>query len=298
MRSTYIALCLTVATISAAAQQPVSAGYNGPIIDTHAHIRFGDTDALTAPQPKGAGSIRVMDAQAGISQSALLVIARKGDMAQTRSQNDAVLSAAAASGGHFYAVVSVHPDDGEDALVELRRVAKLGATEVKLHPNTQDFDVSEPNVGSVVEECGKLGLPVIFDSYKPWDASEMGKLLLLSVQHPQTKFVFAHMGFSHFREAVTFPAIERLGMGGNVWFDISAIAPTYAGSPVVPELVWTMRKVGIDHILFGSDFPAYTPAESIAAVRSLGLTAAEERAVFHDNAVALLKLAPVTDGQK
>jgi uncharacterized protein len=84
------------------------------------------------------------------------------------------------------------------------------------------------------------------------------------------------------------PLIRRLGMADNVWFDISAIAPTYADSPVQAELVWTMRKVGIDRILFGSDWPVYTPSEAITAVRHLGLTEIEQRKVFHDNAAQLL----------
>jgi predicted TIM-barrel fold metal-dependent hydrolase len=240
--------------------------------------------------PKGAEPIRALDVAAGVEESALIVIARRGNMDATRAQNDAVLAAAAASLGHFYAVVSVNPLDGEAALTELERLAKLGAKEVKLHPNTQNFDVSDPSVAAVVDRCGQLGLVVLFDSYKPWDASEMGKFILLAAQHPHAKIVLAHMGFSYFREAVSFSTLERLGMGGNVWFDISAIAPTYAGSPLVPELVWTMRKVGISHVIFGSDWPVYTPAESIEAVRSLGLSADEQRKVFHDNVAELLGL--------
>jgi uncharacterized protein len=218
------------------------------------------------------------------------VIARKGQMEQTRAQNDAVMASAAASGGRFYAVVSVHPADGPAALLELERVAKLGAKELKLHPNTQNFDVTDPEVGAVVEKCGDLGMAVLFDSYKPWDASEMGKLLLLAVQHPKTKLVLAHMGFTHFREAVSFELVRRLGMAENVWFDISAIANTYAGSPVQSELVWTIRKVGTDRILFGTDWPVYTPAETIRAVRLMGFTYAEQKQIFHDNAARLFGL--------
>lgn len=82
-------------------------------------------------------------------------------------------------------------------------------------------------------------------------------------------------------------------MADNVWFDISAIATTFAGSPVQAELVWTMRKVGMNRILFGSDWPVYTPKEAEAAVRHLGLTAVEQRQVFHDNAAQLLRLPDV-----
>jgi len=215
-------------------------------------------------------------------------MARKGELERTRRQNDEVMKTAADSGGRFYPVVSVHPADGAAALAELDRVAKLGAREVKLHPNTQNFDVSDPDVGIVVEKCGELGLAILFDSYKPWDASEMCKFMLLAVEHPKTKMVLAHMGFSYFREVVAFELIRRMGMADNVWFDLSAIAATYAGSPIQAELVWTVRKVGTDRFLFGSDWPVYTPGEAKAAVRRLGFTYAEQKQIFHDNAAQLL----------
>jgi uncharacterized protein len=265
-----------------------AAEYTGPIIDAHAHLRLGESDGLLPTHPIGTDSLRGLDDKAGVRKSALIVIARKGQMDKTRAQNDAVLAAAATSQNRFYPVVSVHPADGDAALAELERVAKLGAKEVKLHPNTQNFDVADPMVGTVVEKCGELGLVVLFDSYKPWDANEMGKFMLLSIQHKNTKIVLAHMGFTYFREAASFATIKRLGMGDNVWFDISAIAPTYADSPVQAELVWTMRKVGIEKILFGSDWPVYTPSEAITAVRHLGLTETEQKKVFHDNAAQLL----------
>src|SRR6185312_12477688 len=103
----------------------------------------------------------------GVTQSALIVIARQGQVALTRQRNDAVIAAAAASGGRFYAIPSVHPLDGADALAELDRLAKLNVREIKLHPNTQNFDVSDPAVGTVVEHAGELGLVLLFDSYKP-----------------------------------------------------------------------------------------------------------------------------------
>ena len=286
-------LCAAVAAFLCAtlpAHTQATKEYKGPIIDAHAHLRLGPNDGLTPTQPVGTDAIRTLDDAAGVTQSALIVIARQGQPEKTRQLNDAVLSAAAAAPARFYPVVSVHPADKQAAYDELERVAKLGAKEVKLHPNTQNFDVSDPDVGAVVEKCGELNLIVLFDSYKPWDASEMGKFLLLAVQHPKTKIVLAHMGFSHFREAVSFELITRLGMADNVWFDISAIATTYAGSPVQPELVWTLRKVGIDRIIFGSDWPVYTPAEALQAVRSLGLTETEQKQVLHDNIVHLLRL--------
>lgn len=264
--------------------------YKGPVIDAHAHIRFGDGDALKADQPIGTEKLLQLDTQAGIRQSALIVIAAKGQPERTRANNDKVLAVAAASQGRFYAVPSVHPLDGEAALEELHRLTKLGVHEIKLHPNSQNFDVSDPAVGTVADECGKLGIAILFDSYKPWDPSQPGKFLLLAVQHPQTHIVLAHMFFSQFREALTFAQMSKLGMATNVSFDLSAIAVAYQGSPVVPELVWTIRKIGTDHFLFGSDWPVDNPGDALKAIRSMGFTAQEEQAILHDNAAKLFGL--------
>jgi uncharacterized protein len=266
------------------------AGETIAIIDTHAHLRLGDDDAALPTHTIGTADLQRLDDEAGVTQSALIVMARRGQLERTRTENDAVIAAAAASNGRFYPVASVHPLDGAAAFVELERVAALGVRVIKLHPNTQNFDVSDPAVAALAARAGELNLILLFDSYKPWDASEIGKFLLLSVQTPQTKFILAHMGFSQFRETIAFAELERLGMGGNVWFDLSAIAPEFADSPMEPELIWIMRRIGTDRFLFGSDWPVYTPAEAADAIRRLDLTPEERAQIFHDNAAALLGL--------
>jgi len=283
------ALLLSAGALIASSAQADS-GYHGPVIDAHAHIRFTDDDAVTTDQGKGTGPIAAIDDAANVTQSALIVIARAGQMDKTRTQNDAVIAAAKAGNGRFYPVASVHPADGADAMAELDRMAAAGVKVIKLHPNTQKFDVSDPAVAAVVEHCGAKGLIVLFDSYKPWDLSEMGKLLLLAATHPQTKLILAHMGLTTFRETVTFAQLRKLGVGENVYFDLSAIAVVFANSPVQPELVWTIRKVGVDHFLFGSDWPVDTPAVTEKAVRDMGFTADEQKLIFHDNAAKLIGL--------
>lgn len=281
-----LSLLVACSAYRAGAAQP----YQGPIIDTHAHIRLDENGALLASQPIGSDALQRLDDEAGVQLSALIVIASKGQLQKTRAQNDAVIDIAQRVPLRFYPVVSVHPADGEPALQELARVAQRGAKVVKLHPNTQNFDVADPAVAAVVDKCGELGLIVLFDSYKPWDPAEPGKLLLLAIEHPKTRLILAHMFLSSFREAQSFAIVHRLQMGQNVWFDISALAPTYAGSPVAAELVWTLRQFGMDHVLFGSDWPVYTPGESANAVRRLGLTPKEQREVLYENARTLLGL--------
>lgn len=286
------ALALAAAMFCAGpvAGEGAAGGYAGPITDTHAHLRLGADDAASDTQPIGVEALRGLDAAAGVTRSALIVIARRGDLDAMRRKNDAVIAAAAASGGRFYPVASVHPLDGAPALAELERLAKLGVHVIKLHPNTQNFDVADPAVGAVVEKAGELGLVCLFDSYKPWDANEMAEFVGLAVQHPKARLVLAHMGYSQFRETMAFAVLRKLGRGGNVWFDTSFIVSSFVDSPMAPELLWTMRQIGTDRLLFGSDWPIETPAAAAASLRRLGLTPAEQRQVFHDNAQELLSL--------
>lgn len=271
--------------------RPVPRAYAGPLIDVHAHLRIGEDDAGRPDQPKGTRELRALEEQAGAAHAALIVIARKGKLDETRSRNDAAIEAARTSQGFFFAVASVHPDDGEAALAELDRVARLGVRVIKLHPNTQNFDVAAPSVGAVVHRSGELGLVLLFDAYSPFDASETGKFLKLALEHPKARFILAHLGGVGFHDMAVFGIIRQFSWyKRNVWFDVSATATFYARSPYRDELAWVIRAVGTDRVLFGSDWPVDPPARAAEALRELGLTEAEQRQVFFTNAAALLDL--------
>jgi uncharacterized protein len=54
--------------------------------------------------------------------------------------------------------------------------------------------------------------------------------------------------------------------------------------------VWVTRQIGIDRIVFGSDYPVDTPEHAVHDYERLGYTADELRAIFHDNAARLFGL--------
>jgi uncharacterized protein len=241
--------------------------YDGPVVDVHAHLVQPDQLGSYAPGVKpGTGPLMELIRATPVKHSALIVIALKGDLAATRALNDLVLAEANKGGGVLFPVGSVHPDDGDLALAELDRLHALGFKMVKLHPNTQHFDVASSAVAAVVERCGELGLVVIFDGYSPFDANQPGKFVVLAISHPKAKLILAHLGgptfnafglfgmFEHYR----FPYWQR-----NVWFDLSATADFFADSPYAEQLRWLVRKIGADRVLFGSDYPFDTPAHAI-----------------------------------
>jgi predicted TIM-barrel fold metal-dependent hydrolase len=294
IRGALACLCLLACSPHATttpATRAEPARYDGPIIDIHAHVRTSQGDAMTSDQPVGVSELAALERASGVEHAALIVIARAGRIDDTRAANDAVLELARASEGQFFAVPSVHPADGDAARVELERLAGLGARMIKLHPNTQGFDVAAPEVAAVVERAAALRLVVLFDGYSPFDADQTGKFLRLAITHPDARIVLAHLGAMRFDEMAVFGLARRFEWyPRNVWFDLSAIASFYGDSPYAGQLRWVVRAIGVDRVMFGSDWPVDPPARALAGVRALGFTADEQRQILHDTAAALLGL--------
>ena len=219
-----------------------------------------------------------------------------GDPAAIRAGNNGIL-ALAAKHPAMMPIATVHPYDGPAALAELERVAALGIKVLKIHPHTQKFDPADPRVLMLVQRAGELGVIVLMDNANilPGDSE---KLFNLALAAPKTTFIFAHLGGMNFR----FWNILKLArtaeglFGDNVYFDISAVVTIVAGSPIAPEFVWTMRNVGIDHILLGTDYPQFTTAQTMAAFNMLDLTATERAKISLTNARTLFRLKTAPTG--
>jgi uncharacterized protein len=262
--------------------------YSGPIIDAHTHPMLTDEDQM-GEDPHTPELYRQRTDGSQIIMAAALTMAQKADLAGTRARNDAVLALAASSAGFFFPVCSVHPADGQDALAELDRIAAAGCRWLKLHPNTQDFDVADPAVAVVVRHAAGHGIPLLFDAYAPWDADQPGKFVQLAMAVPEAKLILAHAHGPSFPQLLVYDIVGRYPWWPrHVWIDISATGSLLSGGPFAEQFCWVLRKVGIDRVLFGSDYPLDDPRVALDAVRSLGFDDDELRAILHDNAAALL----------
>jgi predicted TIM-barrel fold metal-dependent hydrolase len=70
----------------------------------------------------------------------------------------------------------------------------------------------------------------------------------------------------------------------NIYFDISGTAFLVADSPIEAEFVWTLRNVGVDHVLMGSDYPQLGLGKNVDALERLGLTTEETGKILSGNA--------------
>ena len=74
----------------------------------------------------------------------------------------------------------------------------------------------------------------------------------------------------------------------NIYFDISATVTLVAGSPIKSEFVWTIRNIGVDHVMLGSDYPQFTLRQTVDALESLDLERSEKDKILYGTARKLL----------
>ncbi len=260
-----------------------------PVIDIHTHPMLDGEPIFGDPHPPEAYLERCRELS--LRHAVALVMAPRDNLPGTREMNDKVLGLQRSSGGRFLAFCSVHPLDGEAALTELTRVSGLGARGIKLHPNTQSFDVSDPAVELVVRRAAELRLPVLFDAYSPFDPAQPGKFVRLAMAVPEARIVLAHALGARFPELVVFGVLARYPWWRRqVWVDVSAMAEVYARSPLSASFAWHLRQVGVDRLLWGSDWPLGDPVQSLDSLETLGFDGGERRAIAHDNAAKLMGL--------
>lgn len=259
----------------------VRAADQAPIFDVHVHIWEGE---------KSVKEYLAQLAAAGqeVTRFGGIYMAVLGKVAETRAKNDELI-ALARRYPKMLPITSVHPYDGEAALTELERLAGLGVRAIKLHPHTQKFDAADERVLALCRRAGELGFVVLMDNANILPGDNQ-KLFNLALQAGKTHFVFTHLGALEFRFWNILP-LARTAQGlmeDNIHFDIAGMAVLVADSPLEDEFVWTMRNVGIDNVLLGSDFPQLSLRANVDALKRMGLTEEELRKIRWDNAERLL----------
>jgi uncharacterized protein len=281
-----IAARLTAAMLLALPQMAAAQ----PAFDLHVHLRDGEASVRAYEARAKAAKRQVAGFGAmwfGGPQRAQQAL--EGNTALIRANNDALI-ALASKHPKMLPIATVHPYDGQAALDELKRVAERGLHVLKLHPHTQKFDAADPRVLTLVRRAGELSIVVLMDNANivPGDNAA---LFNLALQAPKTKFVFAHMGATEFR----FWNLLRLArtaedlFGENIYFDISATVVLAADSPIEAEFVWTIRNVGVDQVLLGSDYPQFSLDQTLDALERLDLTAEEKAKIRLGNAERLFR---------
>jgi predicted TIM-barrel fold metal-dependent hydrolase len=189
---------------------------------------------------------------------------------------------ASGSDGRLLPGASVHPRDPE-ALPKLRRYADRGARAVKLHPAAQRFYPDAPELAPIYRECGRLGLPVVFHGGRAgieprytYPFTLMRNYEAPLRRFPEVQFVIGHAGARDVADAI--PLGRRYP---NAWFGIHG-----QGVTTLRELI---ARLGAHRLLFGTDWPFYHQAATLAKVLIVTRGRPEQRrAILRGNADRLL----------
>jgi predicted TIM-barrel fold metal-dependent hydrolase len=223
--------------------------------DTLNQLLFGGRAAQTHTIPN---LLAEMDAM-GVQQAAVLAIATGlpfGDHL-TETWMQAIVQAHA--GERLLPFASVHPHDSRWR-EQLRTFARRGARGVKIHPEMQRLFPDDPGAMEIYGECERLGLPVIFHAGRSGIEPEFMRQYAVMRRYvapietfPRVQFVLGHAGARDVAAAI--PLAQR---HANVWLET-------AGQSVT-QLHELLVQVGADKVIFGTDWPFYPVAATLAKV--------------------------------
>lgn len=170
---------------------------------------------------------------------------------------------------------------------------------IKLAPMYANFDPTDPHLDELYRRATKHGLPIMFHTgttfcqFAPLKYTRPVLLDEIGMRYPDLKLVLAHLGHPFENEAIVTARKHP-----NIYLDLSALH--YRPWQLYNSLMLA-QEYGVMHkILFGSDYPFTTPADSFRGLRGLNRmvegtnlpriseTALEE--IIHRNSLALLNL--------
>lgn len=150
--------------------------------------------------------------------------------------------------------INIHPYIAHAKEQLLSGIETLGYVGLKLHPRLQEFDIDDVRTVKLVQQAGEIGIPVLVDAFPDGTHLMQGfsalKYAKLAQQCPETKIIIAHMGGHHVIDFMMLA--KRLP---NIYFDISFSLLYYQTSSVPVDMVYAMRSMRFERILYGSDYP-------------------------------------------
>ena len=200
---------------------------------------------------------------------------------QVSSINNFIARAVAESGGRFTGLGTLHPDS-EDMKADVDEIIALGLKGVKLHPDIQKVKLDDPRMHKMYELCeGRLPM-LLHTGDCRYDNSNPNRLIPILEKYPNLTVIGAHFGGWSIWEEAT----KQLYTYKNFLVDCSS--SLYAISKEkAKELI---LAYGTDRVLFGTDYPLWTPEEEIDRFMSLDLTDEQREDILYNNTAKLFNI--------
>jgi uncharacterized protein len=201
--------------------------------DAHTHIGQNDPDGRKATAKEIIGGLD----QAGHRRGMVFAMHEPDGYS---AANDAVLAAAAASGGRLVPLARIAPND-PGAVAEAERCLAAGAAGFKLHPRSDEFGLPHPVVDEVVALAHERRAPVLFHAGR--GIPHLGEAVVdLARRYHGARLILAHAGISDLGWiAEDATKLDNLFFD-TAWWNVADQLQLYATIPP-------------GHILYASDMP-------------------------------------------
>jgi len=208
-----------------------------------------------------------------------------------KETNDYILDSVSRYPKRLIGFCAIQPRAGEDAMAELERCARAGASGIgELRPDVQGFDLTDiAAMKPLVDAMLKHNLILLTHSSEPVGHEYFGKgsitpdiLYAFITAFPNLKLVCAHWGGGLPFYALMPEVAKALA---NVFFDTAASPFLY--KPQIFEEV--TRIIGSDRILFGTDYPLMHQSRVLSQIQSAQLSETDRARILGVNAQTLLR---------
>lgn len=262
------------------------------IFDFHCHI-YPDKIAERATmatgtfygtnEPNGKGTVSDLLSQcdeAGISGALVQSVATTP--AQVRSINEFIAKTVAEQPDRLVGFGTLHPES-TDIQADVEHLLSLGLKGVKLHPDIQAFALNDPRCMNLFEACADRLPFLIHAGDSRYEYSNPAQIIPVLNAFPKTTVIAAHLGgFSVWEEA----ADAFCGKYEQLFVDSSSCMFWLP----LDRYFKIIRRYGIERVLFGSDYPMWTPQAELKKFLTLPFTETELEKILYQNAKALLGL--------
>ncbi len=261
------------------------------VIDSHCHIypekiakpavistgRFYD---MTALGDGTVNSLLAIGKRVGIDRFVVQSVATTPH--QVQSINKFISDEVSAFPDKLIGLGTMHPDSS-DLKGDLEHIKELGLHGVKLHPDIQRFKIDDYRCLKIYELCEKENMPILMHTgdYR-FDYSNPNRLVPILDIYKNLTIIGAHLG----GWSVWDEAVEKLAGYKNFYVDSSS--SLYELS--VERATEIIRTYGTDRVLFGSDFPVFSPDIELERFMALPLTDDEKRAILSENVLRLYNI--------
>ncbi|MBU0679619.1 MAG: amidohydrolase family protein [Verrucomicrobia bacterium] len=255
------------------------------IIDAHTHIH-PKADGFGARHDASAETFMKCLEDSPVDRAVVLAIAPD-------IPNDFVAEVCARHPQTLIGFASVLPLESGAVRDYEHAVLNLGMKGLKLHPRRQTFGLEDmEQLVPLMEKAAELRTPVLFDAFPCgkdlFGCHELELISGLAERVPEVNIIMAHAGGYRVVEGCLVAKAHR-----NISIDLSFTPYYFKGSSVIQDLIYSIRKIGPDRVIHGSDYPEVSFSSGYEMTMELldqcGCDGTEVAAVLGGNILSLLE---------